>query len=160
MEFTRTAVEPRWPIRPGAVPTYHDGGRCDDERFREYELLVGSWRGDGTSFEISPILDGCAVMGFLEDDGGADEFVFVTFDSFAEHWLTAVLDDLPGTGLVRYTGANGPSDLASEHEGSLVWTISRRGPGPLGRPGDKLRYRRGERQVTLERVGDQHALGR
>ena len=156
MEFTRTAVEPRWPIRRNAVPTYADGKRCDDERFRLYEVLVGTWRAGETSFEVYPILDGCAVMGFLEDDGGADEFIFMTFDSFAERWVTAVLDDLPGTGLVRYTGANGWTDLAAEREGSLEWTVWR-SPGNLEKVGAQLLYRRGDRQIRLERVGDQPA---
>jgi hypothetical protein len=159
MEFTRTAVEPRTLIRRRAMPTYVDGGRCDDERFRGYELLVGRWRSDEASFVFLPILDGCAVMGFLEDDRGADEFVFLTFDSFAERWVTAVLDDLPGTGLVRYTGANAWYDLAAEREGSLTWTVSRK-PGGLKKAGARLSYRRGDRRVTLERVEDQRNLGR
>lgn len=159
MEFTRTTVEPKWLIRRSPMPTYADGGRCDDERFRGYELLVGRWRSDKTSFDVSPILDGCAVMGFFKDDEGPDEFVFMTFDSFAEHWVTAVLDDLPETGLVRYTGANGWTDLAAEHEGSLQWTVWSK-PGDLKKAGTHLNYRRGDRVVRLERVGDQPALRR
>ncbi len=141
------------------MPTYADGERCDDERFRSYELLVGTWRAGEASFEVYPILDGCAVMGFLEDDGGADEFIFMTFDSLAERWVTAVLDDLPGTGLVRYSGAKGWTALVAEHEGRLNWTVWR-SPGNLEKAGAQLLYRRGDRQVRLERVGGQHAHGR
>ena len=158
MEFTRTAIEPRWPIRFGAIPTYVDGGRCDDDRFRPYELLVGKWRGERASFDVLPVLDGCAVMGFLEDDGGADEFVFITYDSVEERWVTAVLDALPETGLVRYTGSHW-SHLAAEREGSLAWVVWNK-PGNLRKAGARLLYRRGDRALTLERVEDQAALGR
>ena len=154
MEFTRWAVDPRWPIRRGAIPTYTDGKLCDDERFRTYELLLGTWRSDEASFEVFPILDGCAVIGFLEDAAGADEFVFMTFDTFEERWVEAVLDDRPETGFVSYTGAAGWAHLESENDGALVRTVSRRGGGHLGQPGDKLHYRRGDRDITLERVGD------
>lgn len=154
MEFTRWAVDPRWPIRRGATPTYTDGKRCDDERFREHELLLGTWRSEEASFEVLPILDGCAAIGFLQDDGGADEFVFMTFDTFEERWVTAVLDDLPGTGFVSYTGATGWMDLASENAGSLVWVVVHRGGGPTGQPGDELFYQRGDREIKLERIGD------
>ena len=158
MEFTRTAVDPKWPIRQTAVPTYKDGKRCDDERFRPYELLVGTWRGSAASFEVYPILDGCAVIGFLEDDDGADELVFMTFDSFAERWVAAVLDDVPETGLVRYAGASTWTKLDADRAGQLQWTVWRK-PGDLEKAGAQLLYQRGNREVRLERAEDQPPLG-
>ena len=155
MEFTRTAVDPVWPIRRNRIPTYVDGGRCDEGRFRQQELLAGSWRGEGTRFEFFPVLDGCAVIGFLEFEDGADEFVFLTFDTTAERFVTAVLDDRPGTGLVRYENVHGGiGRYEAENEGELEWTVSHRPPGNLGDPGDRLRYERGDRVVTVERIAD------
>jgi hypothetical protein len=111
------------------------------------------------SLDAFPILDGCAVIGILEDEEGDDEFVFMTFDSFAERWEAAVLDDVPETGLVRYAGANAWSHLAAERGGSLEWAVWGK-PGNLREVGAKLLYRRGGREITLERAEDQRPLGR
>ncbi len=126
------------------MPTYHDGGRCDDPRFRAYDALAGTWHGEGTRLDFFPILDGCAVIGFLENEAGPNELLLLTFDTFAERWVTAVLDDDPESGLVVYEGKNRWASFASDDAGALSWD--------LDGPGDRLHYRRGERKLELERV--------
>ena len=155
MEFTRTAVEPKYPVWLSDVRLAAENRRCDDGRFRGYELLVGKWRSEGARLDLAPILDGCAVMGILEIDGGGQELIFLTYDSFAESWVTAVLDDTPGTGLIVYSGSSGWPDLAAEDEGSLNWTVWCRSPVRLWEAGAQLAYQRGDRSVKLERVEDQ-----
>ena len=150
MEFTRSAVEPKWPLSRKSVPTYVDGGLCDEEHFR-FESLIGMWRGDAGSFIVLPVLDGCALIGFLDAVDGADEFVFHTFDSVEKQWVTAVLDDIPDTGLVRYLGEEW-GDFNADGVGSVHWAVSRSGPGGIGTPGDVLVYQRGERVIKLTRV--------
>ena len=140
MEFTRTAVDPPWPIPRDAVPTFSDGGRCDDERFRPYEAIAGSWAGEGARLEAYRILDGCAVMAFL----GAPprkEFLFLTFVSADEVWETDVLDSSLENGLMRYRGAETWRSGALESGEELRWSVE----------GDRLLYQRDERRLSLTR---------
>ncbi len=137
MEFDRTAVDPEWPIDPARVPTFVDGARCDAESFRPYEVLAGTWAGEGARFDAYRILDGCAVLGFLSL-GEVDELLFVTYT--AAGWEVDVLDAAPGTPLVRYLGESEWSRL--EADGSLLELLV---------DGDRLVYRRDDTEVSLER---------
>lgn len=140
MEFTRTSVEPRWPIPRDDVPTFDGGGRCSAESFRPYEVVAGSWRAEGARLEAYRILDGCAVVALLEA-GDREEFLFLTYLTREQAWETDVLDARPGTGLVRYRGADSWSGLAAESGEELRWSVE----------GDRLDYRRGGRHLVLTR---------
>lgn len=140
MEWSRRAVDPDWPIDPGDVPTFKDGGRCDEEAFRPYEALVGRWESDETSLEAYRILDGCAVMGFLAG-GERNEFLFLTYSGSTVGWETDVLDDDPATGLRRYFSTDGWVMLAAEEE-TLEWSVVE----------DRLVYRRGGRELVMSRT--------
>lgn len=147
MEWSRRAVDPAWPIDPGDVPTFEDGGRCDEETFRPYEALVGRWESDEASFEAYRILDGCAVMGFLES-GERQEFLFLTYGGATVGWETDVLDDDPATGLRRYFGTDGWERLvrtgSTEEPGeeALEWSVVE----------DRLVYRRDGRELAMSRA--------
>ncbi len=110
MEWSRRAVDPQWPIDPGDVPTFNDGSRCDDEAFRPYEATVGRWESSEARLAAHRILDGCAVMAFLEI-GEREEFLFLTYGGSTTGWETDVLDDDPTTGLLRYTSVDGWEQL-------------------------------------------------
>ena len=140
MEWTRVAVDPRWPIPDDAVPTFVDGSRCDDEAFRSYEAIVGHWQGDGARLDAYRILDGCAVMAFL-DAGERNEFLFLTFLSDQQRWETGVLDQRPETGLVRYQSTGDWTRPTTAEGESLSWSVK----------GERLIYARDDVVVRLNR---------
>jgi hypothetical protein len=140
MEWSRRKVDPDWPVDPDDVPTFEDGGRCDEEAFRPYEAIVGRWESAEASLEAYRILDGCAVMGFLAT-GDRNEFLFLTYSGPAVGWETDVLDDDPATGLRRFFSMDGWETLAAEEE-TLEWSVE----------GDRLVYRRGGRELVMSRA--------
>ena len=152
MEFTRTAVDPG-PLTRRTLPTAGNGEGCPDPRFHDFGLMAGTWRSENATFEARSILDGCAIIGLLEDDEGPDEFVFVTFDSAEEHWVALVLDDRPESGVIRYSGGKTWGELAATDErvGSIRWAILHSGPGSLGESGDRFYYWRDDRSIDFVR---------
>lgn len=123
MEFSRTALEPEWPIPREEVPTYDDGGRCSLDGFRDQEVIAGEWEGTiEASGEVQParlsayrVLDGCAVAAFFEADG-LERFAFLTFDTAREAWELDWLTPDPGSGLERFFGSGSWTDLQSEDD--------------------------------------------
>ena len=140
MEFTRVEADPEWPIDRSEVPTFVDGGRCDEEAFRPYEVLAGSWAGDGARLDAYRILDGCAVVGFLEV-AERQEFLYVSWIGSAGRWEIDVLDQGRDTGLQQYHGADRWTTMSSGDGERLEWSIE----------GDRLVYRRGESRISLVR---------
>ncbi len=116
MEFSRTADRAAWPAGEEAALTYYTGERCDLPEFREFERIVGSWEGratiDGKSAPATlrayKVLDGCAVISFLEYGRGKErhlEFGFSSYNTYASKLEHARLDNRPGTGLEQLYGA-------------------------------------------------------
>ena len=141
MEFNRVAVEPDWPVNPDHVPTFSDGSRCEDSAFRPYEAIAGDWQSSKATLEAFRILDGCAVMAFL-DTGDHKEFLFLTHLTGAKKWETGVLDSRPGTGLWRYDGVESWANVTDTDGKQLTWSVE----------GDRLVYKRGTTVVQLTRT--------
>lgn len=121
MEFSRTALEPVWPIPRPATPTFHDGTRCSLASFRPYEALAGEWTGtltsgateEAASLAAYRVLDGCAVVVFLAAPSRSS-FAFSTFDTSREAWVVDWLTSAPGEPLERFLGQEGWGELATE----------------------------------------------
>ncbi len=104
MEFTRTAAKPALSAAGGPAPTWHDGGRCDDPRFRAYEFLSGrheSAPGPGSTYAITgyEILDGCALITLVGAGGGPESawgFSHITWNGAAERYELTTLTSVPG----------------------------------------------------------------
>jgi hypothetical protein len=143
MESSRIAADPEWPIADDRVPTFADGDRCDAETFRPYEEIVGHWAGDGVRIDAYRILDGCAVMAFLDAEA-TQEFLFLTYLGEAERWETQVLDARAGSALSRYHGAGVWSELATDDGDELTWTVD----------GRQLVYTRNGTTYTATRASD------
>lgn len=121
MEFTRTAVDPGWPIDPDNTPTFVDGNRCDQNEFRPYEALTGHWTGTfnqaDATFNAHRILDGCAVMAFM-DTAEEKLFFFLTFNTTTSQWVTTVLDERKGFPQTQYSSTD--NWLSGQSENSEV----------------------------------------
>jgi hypothetical protein len=141
MELTRLQVDPVWPIDPEHVPTFVDGSRCDAQPFRPYETLAGSWTSKTARLDAYRILDGCAVMAFLEA-GKRKEFLYVSWVDSAKRWEVDVLDQQRDSPLKHYHGDGEWSVMSSEEGEALSFSIQ----------GDRLVYRRGDDEVVLTRV--------
>ena len=156
MELTRTAVEPKWPVWLSDAPARKTTPRCEVAAFRDYELLVGKWRGDQRRLDVASVLDGCAVMGILETEGVGQTLVFLTYDASEGRWFTAVLDDTPEAELIVYGGKKGWVELSDEKDVPLTWTIfAPRANLKLTQAGSKVQFQRGDRRAVLERSEDQ-----
>ena len=146
MEWSRAAPSPEWPIPDGDAHTYHTGGRCDDERFRTFEALAGSWSGavevagesdapaeSSATLTVHRILDGCAVMGFLEYPVAGrihKEFLFWTFNTYAGKYEQNLLDSREGSLLMLYygDGSDGVVELKLREGGrKIAWDLSEAG---------------------------------
>lgn len=141
MEMTRTQVDPDWPIPLDGAPTFVDGSRCDEEAYRPFQALHGRWAGGGAELEAHRILDGCALLAFLEA-GERREVLFLTWLSREGGWETGVLDADPGTGLRRYQGEEAWDDLRDGRGERLTYELQE----------GSLSYRRGKLVLRFERA--------
>jgi hypothetical protein len=115
MEYSRTSDRPAWPGEGEAAHTFYTGERCDLAEFREFDRLEGMLHGEVRRIDDSGtertsvarlvgyrVLDGCAVMTFLEyvSDGRVRKtFSLKTFNTYADLFEETSLDNQPGTPL-------------------------------------------------------------
>ncbi|MFQ5528256.1 MAG: hypothetical protein ACE5GX_18630 [Thermoanaerobaculia bacterium] len=120
MEFTRTAAMPSWPAPGQPAHTFETGGRCDRAEFRAYEFLAGArsgrievrdesggWQASDASLRGYRILDGCAVVSFLETFRGDEPhkvFSHMTFNAGKDAIEQGRLTGEPESGLELYLG--------------------------------------------------------
>lgn len=136
MEFTRTAVDPSSPGSKDALPTYHTGARCSNEEFRPYESVVGQWQGQvnghTATMTSGQIVDGCAVIVFLDidDEAASKRFIFLTYNTAAGRWEADYLDDNRDSGLIRLASEDDWSNTSGNGH-RLQWQTA----------GDSLDYR-------------------
>jgi hypothetical protein len=122
MEFTRTGAEPAWPREGEPAHTYYSGDRCDMPEFRVFEALEGFHKGkvivhelgadpveSGATLRGLKVLDGCAVMTFLQYKDGDDiqkEFGFNTFQTSGKLFEQNLLDNRTGTVVRQLHGSS------------------------------------------------------
>ncbi len=118
MEFTRTEQKPSWPAGIKGH-TYDQGGRCNLPGFDAFRNFVGDWKGqvkvkDGSTWKSADaslkgfeVLNGCAVLNFLDyeiDGKKSQEFSIKSFNTF----INKLSDGRIGSGktdvLARYFG--------------------------------------------------------
>jgi hypothetical protein len=120
MRFTRTAVDPDWPSN-GIRAAGGNRAGCANEAFGVFAPLAGQWNGDfagkASTLSVWEVLDGCAMIAFL--DVGAQpsrqSFMLMTYDTERQRWEIDYLDgdrDSPLRRLVSdddwtHTRANG-----------------------------------------------------
>lgn len=130
MEFSRQADVPTLAAEGGEEHTFVTGDRCDLGEFRRYEFLAGARTGvvasdgDETAAGLKGyrVLDGCAVLLFLDWEGGK-RFAQLTYNTFASRFELLDLDAEPGSpARILYGGEDG---------GSLVFLA--------GEEGDRVR---------------------
>jgi hypothetical protein len=140
MEWERKQIDPTWPIPDDDVPTFVDGTRCSGDHYRPVEAIVGHWVAEDATLDAYRVLDGCAVMAFLEA-GERKEFLMLGYLDRDRRYETQVLDRRPGSVLTRYFSHDSWTNGSAEDGESVSWRVSP----------DSLSYRRGDRQLTFER---------
>ena len=133
MRFTRTAVDPDWPSH-GAVAGGDDSAACTDEHFGVFEPLAGQWNGnfggEVSTLSVWEVLDGCAMIAFL--DVGAEaahqSFMLMTYNTERERWEIDYLDGDPDSPLRRLVSDD--NWMHTEDNGHAVrWAIRDSGLG-------------------------------
>lgn len=128
MEFTRTAVDPSWPDKEDEFLTYQNGARCSNEKFRPYESVVGQWQGQinghDATLRSGKIVDGCAVIVFLDidDEQETKRFIFLTYNTFVGRWEADYVDDDRDSGSIRLVSDSDWSSTAG-NDHSLQWQV-------------------------------------
>ena len=174
MEFSRTAGRAAWPGPGEAAHTFHTGERCDLAEFREFERLEGLHRGEIRVLDSSGtertsaahlagyrVLDGCAVMTFLEYVSGGRvhrSFSIKTFNTSIDLFEELHLDNQPDSQVrILYGGKEGGalrlSTRSGVHppvrhawtfpgEGRAVQNVERGAGGAAWRPAETLELTR------------------
>ena len=115
MKFSRTADVPTLAPGGGEEHTFETGARCGLDAFRPYETLAGAHAGTVETAGVVEairltgyrVLDGCAVLLFLEWDGG-ERFAHLTYNTFASRYELLELDARPETpARILYGAARG-----------------------------------------------------
>lgn len=85
MEFNRKADEAIPLSYKNKANTYYRGKRCNLTEFQEVNRLSGKYRSKNKaqSAEVIKVLDGCMVIGLLENEG-EKSFFTLTYDAFSE----------------------------------------------------------------------------
>jgi hypothetical protein len=148
MEFTRTGAKPTLNPAGGPAHTFHEGTRCDDERFRAYEFLSGRKDGTVAAGGSGPvtitgyrILDGCAVMTFAGPDSDPQRawgFSLVTFNTYAQRYELTTLTSQADTPARIFYGAA----LGDGADAEVPLVLYER--VPEGEPRDRMRIERAE----------------
>lgn len=115
MEFTRSAETALEADRATNAHTYDFGNRCTLDEFARLNNLAGHWSGTTTdtdhfgersetpvTISIHRILDGCAVMAFVEAPEAAHssrEFRLLTYNTLSGSYEENLLDNAAGTPL-------------------------------------------------------------
>lgn len=137
MEFSRTAAEAGWPAGDTAH-TYESGDRCDQEAFRVFESLAGRWvgelrrrdeRGDWHTTSASmagyKVLDGCAVIRFLEyatKSGTHKQFGILTYNTAKDAFEDTHLDNSNATAVdLLYGNRDGETIMLQSERQKYIW---------------------------------------
>lgn len=142
MEMSRLRADREPPAFTGVTPL--GAGRtlrCSDPKDRALDAMVGTWTGRdaagaSASVRVLPILDGCALMAFV-DAGDRHEFQVRAVDPGGESWVEYRIDSRDGR-LLRGEGtlasqaldvvaADGVKDRWAQQGDTLTWSRTRDG---------------------------------
>ena len=148
MEFTRTDELPPNLSADKKALTFNEGKRCDMNEFRTFEALDGNWEGTvqyrnaddkmeetNASLKTHKVLDGCAVISFLEYDRFGfpyKNFSLKSYNTSANKYEDGRLDNLEGSIYQSYFGdqKNGQIELSNfdlrtkqAGQGKYIWKI-------------------------------------
>ncbi len=125
MEFSRLGGRPEWAAEGAALPTVHDGERCDAPQYRAYDFLAGSHVGEveaggqgAVTITGHRILDGCAVITFAGasgDPASAWGFSHLTWSTALEQYELLTLTFQPATPVRRFVTTD-PEELVFYEE--------------------------------------------
>lgn len=119
MEFSRNTEMPMALSTRTLALTYDEGKRCDLPEFREFEKMVGHWEGTlkikkgeewistNASITTHKVLDGCAVISFLEYEMAGKthkSFSLKTYNTFAKQYEDGRLDNDKNSTYQAYFG--------------------------------------------------------
>lgn len=105
MEFNRTAQSGPPLTSKSKANTYYKGNRCNPIEFDALNKIAGKYvsKKNLQSAEVIKVLDGCMIIGFLEDD--SKKFFFtLTYDNSSEAYEFTFLDEEIGTSLIQLYG--------------------------------------------------------
>ncbi len=121
MEFSRTQDLPKELSTQTSALTYDEGKRCNLPEFREFEKMAGFWEGilkvkNGENWIAAPasirthkVLDGCAVISFLEyelADKKYKSFSLKTYNTYASQFEDGRLSNDKNNTYQTYFGNN------------------------------------------------------
>lgn len=139
MEFSRKEDLAPDLSQSESVHTYDDGNRCDQSAFTFFDDWVGSWSGNmktrqnekwetsESQVEIYPVLDGCAIMVFMnyEEDGKVRKtFSLNTYNTYAGKYEEGILDNQSKSNFnIRYGDLADDTLTMTDTQGSVksVW---------------------------------------
>lgn len=153
MEFSRTEAKPSWPSTTEAHTFENAGSLCkgSEEEYAMIEALAGNWTGEievidddsrakvSAKMSVYKILDGCAVLQFLEyelDGKTHRSFFMLTFNAAAKRFEELSLNNRVGTAAeVRHGAIAGgvlelqPPESTAEKSAmtKTVWTLPSEG---------------------------------
>ena len=128
MEFSRTQDLPMKLSTQTLALTYDEGKRCDLPEFREFEKMAGSWEGmlkikSGEEWMSAPasiathkVLDGCAVISFLEYEIAGNKhknFSLKTYNTYANQYEDGRLSNDKNSTYRSYFGNKGADGIIS-----------------------------------------------
>jgi hypothetical protein len=102
MEFTRRQKTAPAIARDKNLLTYFNGNRCDTVEFNVLKKLSANHK-NNTKLRLYNILDGCIVIGFIEDKKQKAFFTF-TYNTYARVYELTYLDNKDSTALGLYYG--------------------------------------------------------
>lgn len=105
MDFTRKADEAPKLNSSSKANTYYKGKRCNLIEFAPIDRMAGAYghKKKEQSGELIKVLDGCMIIGFLNDEAGK-YFFTLTYDDSSEAYELTFLNHQMGTPLVRLYG--------------------------------------------------------
>jgi len=94
-EFHRDQDQFQWPEGFAPLPTNENLELCPVEASRRFDFLSGVWGGEAAHAGFTPILNGCAVIGVITDEGAAAEkkLMAMALHPDLNKWVIFLLDN-------------------------------------------------------------------
>jgi len=94
-EFHRDQDQFQWPEGFAPLPTNENLELCPDAVSRKFDFLSGVWGGEAAHAGFTTILNGCAVIGVITDEGAASEkkLMAMALHPDLNKWVIFLLDN-------------------------------------------------------------------